>query len=120
MSIIYFPVEKRRRERISVKNYYPVYFPIDGVQLGRLVNIHEEGLLILAEQSLVADEVYRISISLPKAIGAITELSLKVTCAWVQPAHTENSFWVGVVIVDANESTQYMLSQLLVELSHKS
>ncbi len=115
-TIIPFPSEKRQLKRVAVDHEYLVFFQ-DGAPLGRLVNLHAQGLLMLVSKPLDSDQTHNIVIKLFEPIDDECSISLSIDGAWSQEATTEATYWVGAVIVACSQSSKKRLSKLLERLT---
>jgi hypothetical protein len=93
----------RSLERHFIMGDIDVYDGLRDLYIGRLVNIHAQGLMIVGELLLEEDNLYEIDIHLPEwnsAPGSV--LRLGVDCLWTRSADQDDKHWMGFSIIDAS------------------
>ena len=81
--------------------------------LGRLVNIHAEGLLIMGNYPFEEGRVYEVDLQLPEAVNEKTTLSLGVDCLWTQTEDGNIAYWAGCRIIDISDDTLVDINVLI-------
>jgi hypothetical protein len=106
--------EQRKLLRHVLSGPVNIYDRVSQSFLGRLVNVHTEGLMIMGNHPFTADCIYQIDMQLPQAIGGSEMISIGVDCLWSrsEDAHVH---WAGCKIIDASESALHQIN-LLIEL----
>lgn len=104
---------QRQRERFSVTQDVDVYDALRDVYIGRLVNIHDKGLMLIADKPLTEDTLYTFDIHLPLPINNLNAIQIGVDCLWVRDADLAGKYWMGFSIIDATEETLSIISQLI-------
>jgi len=80
--------ENRTRVRHKLVYYLKVTDRQTNRELGRLGDIHTEGMLLFTPEPLIEREVYELLLELPKSLAEIEdspELPLKVMALWSRP-----------------------------------
>jgi hypothetical protein len=79
--------EQRRLARRELIYYLRISDRRSGRELGRLGDVHAEGLLILSEKPLPVGAVFRVALELPKAgqTPGRQALHLKLEIVWNRP-----------------------------------
>lgn len=90
----------RARERHEVSTAVEVYDNLRDIYLGRLVNIHTEGLMIMGDVRLEEDKLYKLDLLLPEYINERNSIHLGVDCLWVRNADHNGKHWAGFNIID--------------------
>jgi len=112
---------KRKLERVTIAEPLMVYDALSQQPLGRIVNIHTEGLLLIGDHLLSKEELYHVELRLPQEVGLTSILPLMIDCLWVQPGinDSENvlSHWSGCAIIDASIETQATIAHLMARLA---
>ena len=87
----------RALERHIINCDVDVYDNKNDVYLGRLVNIHAKGLMIIGDVLLEEDKLYELDMHLPSDNKV---LKLSVDCLWVRTADQLGKYWIGFTIID--------------------
>lgn len=90
----------RARERHEINTAVEVYDNLRDIYLGRLVNIHTEGLMIMGDVRLEEDKLYKLDLLLPEYINERNSIHLGVDCLWVRNADHNGKHWAGFSIID--------------------
>lgn len=106
----------RGLERHGINGDVDVYDSLRDVYLGRLVNIHVQGLMIMGDIAVEEDKLYKLDLHLPTAIHSHTSIHLGVDCLWARNADHNGKHWAGFTIIDlspqASEDIQLLIQAL--------
>ncbi|MDO3383417.1 PilZ domain-containing protein [Gilvimarinus algae] len=94
--------EERSRERLGVNQSIDVYDNTRDIYLGRLVNIHSNGLMLIGDQPFEEDCLYRLDLHLSESVNNRNSIQLGVDCLWVRNADDNGKHWAGFTIIDAS------------------
>ncbi|MBD9536498.1 MAG: PilZ domain-containing protein [Stenotrophomonas sp.] len=87
--------ETRRAPRMPVPELVPVRdMMTDGV-IGRLSNISESGMLLIASGPLQDDALYQLQFTIPDGRGGQHQIDAGVHLLWREPAHAPEQSWAG-------------------------
>lgn len=104
---------KRHLRRHQLKNAVDVVDVNSQLSLGRLVNIHHEGLMILGSH-LEDHSVYQIKLLLPYSINQSQHIDLAIECLWCQESSEhDNLFWSGNHIIDISSFAKACITSLI-------
>ncbi len=108
----------RRRERYTLSEDVSVFDQNSNTLLGSLVNIHEDGLMLMSTSPLLlADHLYQLSIRLPEDILDSDELDVGVDCLWVKRSEDSSAIqWAGCQIIDISELARAQILELTKRL----
>lgn len=95
--------EARRAPRRQPANLIPVHDFIADAAIGRVGNVSEGGMLLLASAPLVEDALYQLSFPLPDHTGRNTEISVGAHVLWVEQAHAPGQSWAGFRFLTVSE-----------------
>jgi hypothetical protein len=87
--------EARRSPRRQPAGTIPVHDFIADAPIGRIGNVSEGGMLLLASVPLVEDALYQVSFPLPDRNGRDIEISTGVHLLWSEQAHAPGQAWAG-------------------------
>lgn len=115
------PNNDRALERFGINGDVDVYDNLRDIYLGRLVNIHLEGLMIMGDVPMEEDKLYKLDLHLPEAINERTSIHLGVDCLWARNADHNGKHWAGFTIIDlspqASEDIQMLIQGLNQDLN---
>lgn len=104
----------RALERHSIVGDVDVYDGLRDIYIGRLVNIHVQGMMIVGDIFLEEDRLYEIDMHLPatsKHPGSV--LRIGVDCLWIRSADQDEKHWTGFSIIDASPQVAEEIRQLI-------
>lgn len=90
--------EYRRTQRRSVDAPVTVVDTIAGSPVGRLVNLSETGMLMVAQAEMVDDALYQLRFDLPGAHPATVEVGAHLL--WVSEAGSGGLRWAGLRFIN--------------------
>jgi hypothetical protein len=89
---------------------------VDNLQkqaIGKLVDIHQEGLLLLGT-SFKIDSSHQVKLILPHSVNLQSEFILGIECLWCQKAYEDSTlFWAGCSIIDKSEFATGCIESLI-------
>ena len=100
----------RALERHTINCDVDVYDSVGDVYVGRLVNIHAQGLMLIGNVMLEEDKLYEVDMHLPSDNKV---LRLSVDCLWVRAADQLGKFWVGFTIIDLSPAASLEIEKLI-------
>ncbi|HWV14915.1 MAG TPA: PilZ domain-containing protein [Cellvibrio sp.] len=100
----------RALERYIVNCDVDVYDSVNDVYIGRLVNIHAQGLMVIGDVLLDEDRLYELDMHLPNDNNV---LKLCVDCLWVRPADQVGKYWVGFTIIELPAAASEEIHKLI-------
>lgn len=101
--------DTRRAPRRNVADLVPVTDQIAERVVGRLGNISETGMLMLASVPLHEDALYQLQFSLPLADGHATPIDVGVHLLWAEPAHVAGQAWAGFRFITLSREHRKLL-----------
>ncbi len=81
--------------------------------LGRLVDLHSEGLMLMGDQPLQVDHLYQLDLYLPQPLQGETLLQLGVDCLWTRCDEGAVMHWSGFQIIDLSERAARQIEELV-------
>lgn len=111
--------EQRKLPRHALSGPVNIYDRVSQSFLGRLVNVHTEGLMIMGNHPFTADCIYQLDLQLPEPIDDCEMIFIGVDCLWSrsEDAHTH---WAGCKIIDASEDALGKIGRLIELLGEHS
>ncbi|KLD78325.1 PilZ domain-containing protein [Xanthomonas hyacinthi] len=86
--------EARRAPRRQVPDMVPVLDMMEDAVVGRLGNVSENGMLLLASAPLHEDALYQLRFAMPHA-GREVQIDVGVHLLWSERAHAPGQAWAG-------------------------
>lgn len=105
--------EKRRRRRHQLSANIRVADKLRQSIMGKVVNIHEEGLLLIG-QPLNLHSAHQITLLLPNSINQQTQLEIGIECLWSQETNTDKDmYWSGCSIIDLSPMAKACIQAMI-------
>jgi len=94
--------DSRAVKRSSIAQSIDVYDNSRDTYLGRVVNLHSQGLMVIGDRPFVEDCLYRLDLHLSEPVNERNSIHLGVDCLWVRNAEDNGKHWAGFSIIDAS------------------
>lgn len=107
---------RRRLKRHGLVINIDVRDTVDNCTLGKLVNIHHQGLMIMSSRPLNFEQVYQLELSVADGEQLIP---LSADCLWQSPASSDDCFWVGFKIVELGEASAKAVDSIIEQHTEK-
>ena len=108
-------IEKRKSPRKIADEVLVVSDQITGSQVGRVVNISAEGLMLLSEEPIVTGSVYQLQLPLPGTNGAEQQVQFGAEAVWTMEASQPESYWTGFRIIDISSEDVLRIDDLILD-----
>ena len=108
-------IEKRKSTRKIADEVLEVSDQITGTQIGRVVNISAEGLMLLSQEPIVTGSVYQLEIGLPGPEATTRQISFGAEAVWTTEATQPESFWTGFRIIDISSEDVLAIDELILQ-----
>jgi len=87
--------EFRRAKRRKASDTIPVTDVMTGRVIGRIGNLSQSGLLLIASEPLVDDALYQLHFDLPHDDGPLP-IEVGAHLLWTDPASARSQVWTGL------------------------
>lgn len=104
---------QRRLTRHPIAGVVEVYDIVEQQSLGRLVNIHREGLMLISDNIMSVEKIYQCDLVFPEMIAGCDRIQLGIDCLWVREAEDDSSHWAGCRIIDASDEALTKVDKLV-------
>lgn len=107
--------EKRSLERRELIYYLRVRDVRTNKELGRMVDIHQKGLLLMGEKNLIKDREYTIAIEMPKAMTeqGIPNVTVAAKVMWARPSTTTSFLETGLMFLNLSPESVNTIERLI-------
>ncbi|WIO74062.1 PilZ domain-containing protein [Porticoccaceae bacterium LTM1] len=103
--------EQRRLHRHDIHGLIDAMDIETGNSLGKLADVHREGILLLCEQPCELGQVMQLQLS-TKGDVQLPWMEIKVQCRWVGDTNSDGDTPVGCQILDMEAEAFAVLQQL--------
>jgi hypothetical protein len=109
--------EKRRLVRKELIYYLKVADLLNDQELGRLIDVHIDGLLLIGAKGLEVGRDYLVSIELPKALHNrnLPDIGVKSKAVWTRPSLTRPYVETGLMFLSMRDESKELID-LLIQL----
>ena len=105
--------ELRRHVRKKMTRELVAFDRSTGGNVGRLLNISEQGFKLLVRRALPVGEVFTLSMVLPEQINGVTTLSFDGKCIWSQERGKVGEFQAGFQISQMSDAHRSVLKVMM-------
>lgn len=112
------PEQKRELTRYRFDDQVDVYDRRRDLWLGRLVNLHEKGLMVTGNQAMDEDKIYALELHLAQPVAERDRIAFEADCLWTRPADQDDLHWTGLSILECSEKASADLARLIERLGH--
>lgn len=95
--------QRRQLKRIHVAQDVVVKDMLRDLSLGKLVNIHREGFMLIGESFVKENRLYQLTFSAPNIFQSASEISIGAECLWLKETDDTDVRWAGFHIIDVND-----------------
>lgn len=103
----------RAMHRHTVGGDVDVYDSLRDIYLGRLVNIHIKGLMLVGDVPLEEDRLYELDMHIPGNDNSKQVIRIGVDCLWTRSADQDDMHWTGFSIIDSTPQAAEIIDQLI-------
>ncbi|RZA07237.1 MAG: PilZ domain-containing protein [Moraxellaceae bacterium] len=103
----------RAMHRHTISGDIDVYDSLRDIYLGRLVNIHTQGLMLVGDVPLEEDRLYELDMHIPDASHNKKVLRIGVDCLWTRAADQDGKHWTGFSIIDSSPQATEEIHRLI-------
>jgi hypothetical protein len=104
--------EKRKLERCPVEEVLEVFDVHSERQLGRVVDITLEGLMITSETPILVNRIFQLLIPLPEPVEGCNEIRLGVESLWSRESDDGIRYWTGFHIICISDQDRACIEQV--------
>ena len=113
------PHHRRKLTRCPVANTVDVYNVLQGALLGRLVNVHREGLMLMSDTPIVTNHLYHLKLMLPTPLLGVDVIELTADCLWSRSIEGSTACWSGFHVIDISEKNLQLVEHLVDQFSEQ-
>ena len=113
------PVEQRRLKRWQLVNYLRVFDAVSGDLLGHLMDLTEEGIMLLSNETLPCGQKFQLRME-RLSEGTFSNIRLTAKSLWSKPDQDPHFYNTGFSLLDPSKETLAALQELIDELKHGS
>lgn len=107
--------EKRRITRRHLVFYLRVFDGMSSRVLGHMIDISENGLMLLSDDPMAVNEEHRLRMGLPWEIAGSEEVIFKAVSRWSRPDENPDFFMSGFQIKDIDREARELIRFLIDE-----
>ncbi len=109
---------RRRIERRNLDVHVNIVDMQTDNQVGALVNIHQEGMMVVGPTRLEVDRVYQLQLQPTGEASSVGDIQLGVDCVW--STGDDSSCWAGCRIIDCSPEALQQIEALNKEFAAAS
>ena len=95
--------EMRGHSRVEVSEVIRVVDRQTDMDLGRLVNISEEGFMLLGSQPVSENSVLQLSLEFESGENKTSPILIGVESLWCHSSNDQTQYWAGFYIIDISD-----------------
>jgi hypothetical protein len=105
--------ERRKLERHHVSSSLEVYDLDSGQLLGRVVDLHAEGLMLLSETPLELNKAWALQVNLPMTLNGTREFILDAESRWNRESIGGTQYWTGLEFTRLPEESRQCIERMV-------
>ena len=109
------PVEQRRLKRWQLVNYLRVFDASSGELVGHLVDLNQEGIMLLGSETLPCDQEFHLRMQLLRDSN-VSEIHLRAYSLWSKQDTDPHLVKTGFQLLHLDEKQSNFLQSLIAEL----
>lgn len=95
--------EMRRHSRVEVSEVIRVVDRQTDMYIGRLVNISEEGFMLLGSQFVSENNILQLSLEFASGENSTSPILIGVESLWCHSSNDQTQYWTGFYIIDISD-----------------
>jgi hypothetical protein len=95
--------EMRGHDRVEISEVIRVTDTQTGLVLGQLVNISEEGFMLLGTQAVAEDNIFQLSLEFQTEDSDAGPVLIGVESLWCHASSDQTQYWSGFYIIDISD-----------------
>ncbi len=107
------PQNMRKQIRVDVSEIVRVIDRQDDCDIGQLVNISEDGLMLFMSQPITENRILQLSLEFCDEAGEKAPIHIGVESLWCNQGSEETQFWAGFYIIDISEEDLVQIRNML-------
>jgi len=104
---------QRRRRRRHLFYYLKVFDAQTGKLLGHLVDVTQEGLMLLADQPLDIGTPFRLRLQLPDELNGHADMVVEARSVWCRRDVNPDYFGIGFSLMAVGRSSRSILESMI-------
>lgn len=112
--------ENRALERMHLVFYLRVFDGMSNRVVGHIVNISQQGMMLICDEPVSVDQKYRLRMRLPTEIADKDELIFSATSRWCKQDENPHFYIAGFEIHKITTEVSKYIDQLLKKFSFQS
>jgi hypothetical protein len=107
------PQNMRKQVRVDVSEIVRVIDRQGNCDIGQLVNISDEGLMLFMSQPITESRILQLSLEFCNEAGEKVPIHIGVESLWCNKGSEETQFWAGFYIIDISEEDLGQIRSML-------
>lgn len=108
-------IERRRTPRRQPSVALQVRDAMNGEIVGRIGNLSQSGMMLVAQVPFVDDALYQLSFQLPDTHGRLHPVEVGAHELWSEASSIRGHHWVGLRFIDIAPDAERMLRDWLLQ-----
>jgi len=104
---------QRRLSRRAIQQSITIVDVMTDQVLGRLVNIHREGFMLVGTGPVTVDSLYQLSLQLSVPVNGQNQIAVGGDCLWTRADEGGSQHWAGFHIIDISAQSLELIDALV-------
>lgn len=105
--------DMRKKERANVTGVVRIIDKPSGRDIGQLVNISEEGIMILGTRPIAENSIMQLALVFDCESGSTPDINIGVESLWSHSSTENSNHWTGFYIIDISEQDQERIRNMI-------
>jgi hypothetical protein len=105
--------DMRKTERIDVTGVVRIIDKPTGRDIGQLVNISEDGIMIMGSESIADNSIMQLTLVFDSSSDSKPEISIGVESLWSHSSGEDAKYWTGFYIIDISEQDRERIRNMV-------
>ena len=112
--------EKRVLKRVHLIYYLRIFDLDSGINIGHLVDITTQGIMMISEEKIPTDKAYSFSMKLPEIITGRAEINFRANCLWSKKDFNPDFYVSGFKIKEISPEEIKIITALINSYGFKN
>ena len=96
-----------------MSNSLEVYDLDSGQLLGRVVDLHIEGLMLISDSPIELNRAWALQINLPMTLNGISEFTLDAESLWNRESIGGQQYWTGLQFTELPDESRQCIERMV-------
>ncbi|WP_426414824.1 PilZ domain-containing protein [Aestuariirhabdus sp. LZHN29] len=105
--------ENRKADRVKLQNSLDVYDCNTEMYMGSLVDISNEGFMLMSSEPIKTNTIYQCRINLQETVEDTDIIHMGVDSLWCKQSSTPSHYWTGFHLIEISDKNREIINKIM-------